>query len=59
MDYGRTIPPTDTPEFFTSGAGTNDENVNNFEANNNLDLNELMDNAALEKAIDNRLKELQ
>ena len=39
MDYGRTNPPTDTPEFFTSGAGTNDENVNNFEANNNLDLN--------------------
>ena len=38
MDYGRTNPPTDTPEFFTSGAGTNDENVNNFEANNNLDL---------------------
>lgn len=38
MDYGRTNPPTDTPDFFTSGAGTNDENVNNFEANNNLDL---------------------
>ena len=39
MDYGRTNPPTDTPDFFTSGAGTNDENVNNFEANNNIELN--------------------
>ena len=38
MDYGRTNPSTDTPEFFTSDVGTNDENVNNFEANNNLDL---------------------
>ena len=39
MDYGRTNPPTDTPGFFTSGAGTNDENVNSFEADNNLELN--------------------
>lgn len=38
MDYGHPVPPTDTPEFFTSGAGTNDENLNNFEAEDNLDL---------------------
>ena len=39
MDYGRTNLPTDEPDFFTSGAGTNDENVNSFEASDNLELN--------------------
>ena len=38
MDYGHATKSTDAPAFFTSGAGTNDENVNNFESEDNLDL---------------------
>ena len=41
MDYGQPTQPNGSaqePEFFTSGAGTNSENENTFEAENNLDL---------------------
>lgn len=39
MDYGHTGQnDSGSPVFFTSGAGTNSENVNNFEPENNLDL---------------------
>ncbi len=39
MDYGQPVNSNDRTDFFTSGAGSNQENVNNFEAENNVDLN--------------------
>lgn len=42
MDYGQPMQPSSStnqePDFFTSGAGTNSEDENTFEAENNLDL---------------------
>lgn len=38
MNNGQTSPQDNVPNFFTSGAGTNSVNENNFESENNLDL---------------------
>ena len=38
MNNGHPSPQDTVPDFFTSGAGTNSENENNFEPENNLDL---------------------
>ncbi len=36
MDYGQPTQITDSQDFFTEGAGNRNPNVNNFEADNNL-----------------------
>lgn len=38
MNYGQDNSQEKVPDFFTSGAGTNSVNENNFESENNLDL---------------------
>lgn len=39
MDYSQVKQPSnDVQDFFTTGAGTNDESLNNFQAEDNLDL---------------------
>ena len=38
MDYGQTTQQPANSDFFTSGAGTNDNQVNTFDSENNLDL---------------------
>ena len=38
MDYGQPVNTDSQLDYFTSGAGTNQVNINNFEPENNLDL---------------------
>ena len=37
MDYGQSVNSQNQPEFFSAGVGTNQEDLNNFEAENNLE----------------------